>query len=576
MAISVLLLIRWLWFSANPMIDEMWPKATLGLLGTLASVWLTWEIPESEIRLRLWRAEHAAQAARSPSGERQRPDQPSASFFHILGVGLMGGSGLFLFQTYLSSFDVAASSTSSNPSAAESLVSMGAFVSGVLVLSLQASWWLDFSLATIFAGMAPLVACGLQLWPGESIEMWGPVLGTGTHAFLGQVLLMAAFPQMLVLFGRKLSELALLGAAGRCLFVSSAIWSLSYAAYLAVLFGGGAPCCGATFKGKPWRLSVLLALAWSGGLAVSSFREERGRQGEEELKQEQQSLQRRLHHGRDLYADGSRVILFMLAVFAVATMPLRLTNGKEDVPESDELRVISYNVQQGFDWHGSSNVNCVTDTIRSADAALVALSESNSVHPLLGNRDISLIYAAQLKMGRLQGVPGALVAPGSALLSKLPVQDSSASAWETSEGCRSCPSQTYVWVHSTVSWQKKLIEFHTVHLDLVGNLSAPIEAIAAEIRTRFRTRPMVLVVEVGVLKDLSSSPWGTALRGLLKGTGLEEAHGAPNATDLSSVRSNSVFFRGLDLVDSHTILANCSAHMPLLATFRLPGAMLAS
>lgn len=581
MAISVFLFIRWLAFSAIPLIDETLPKVTLGVLGTLSSIWLTWDIPESEIRLRFRRAEHAARAAGWVlTAEKQKSEQPSASFFNILGVGLMGGSGLFLFQMYLSSFDAAASSTSSNPDAMEPLISMGAFTLGLLVLVLRASWWLDVSSAAFFAGMAPLVACGLQVWPGERIEMWGPVLGSGRQAFLGQLLLMAAFPQMLVLLGRKLSELALLGAAGRCLFVSSITWSLGYAAYLAVLLGGEAPYCGATFKGKPWRLSVLLALAWSGGLAVSGLREEHGQHGEEESKLEKQFLQRKLQHGRDLYAHGAAIIFVLVVVFAVVTMPLRLASSKLELPETHVLRVVSCNVQQGFDLHGSSNVGCMTEILRRTDAALVALSESNSVYPLMGNRDISLIYASRLEMKRVQGIPGALVAPGSVLLSKLPYQNSSASAWEVSKGCTSCPSQTHVWVHSTVQWHETLIEFHSVHMeDVTANASSQIQVIATEIRARFSKQPMVLVVDIGLLSDRSQSAWSTALRQLLQGTGLKEAIGAPNTSAHSAtastkkahvMRLNYIFFRGLDLVDSHIVQASCSATMPLSAAFRLP------
>ncbi|CAE8688384.1 unnamed protein product [Polarella glacialis] len=587
LALCILLTLRWALWTANPLLDERHLRAALGVLGVLAAVKSS---SETQTALPHWRvADRCGLLDSSPNCA-------------ALGAGLMGGCALFLFQTYLSTFEVAASMTALQPDAMSPVAVLLAFVFGVvslLVVQQRRPLWVESCIASTIVGLAPFVACSLQMWPGVSINAWGPVLGTGRPAFLGLLLLAAIFPHMLAHLGSELTELAKLGGIGRGLFMTAVVWGVAYLMYLAVLVGGAAPV-GGLFQGELWRLSLLLGLGWGTGLlllglaanAKRASREEHpiqgvpldghlgreGREGREGRGTSPPSLVR----PPNAFDRGARFLLGGVAVLLcfVAT-PIRLL-GAWTAPqhESGEYLVVAgYNVQQGFDPHGLPNTRCVMEVLRESSPDLVGLSESNSAHPVTANTDVSLMYARYLGFQYYQGAPGALTSADQAILSRLPFEDVSSSSLEVLLDCAHCPTQTHVWARARVMWKGTPVEFHSVHVGATDSGSSQIAFIASEIRAKYRYGPMILVGDFSLPQDPATRPYATALKHMMEGTGLMEAFGSlhPNmslplpATEfLRGLHNDYVFFRGFELVDALIMTeAKCSDHMPMITSFRL-------
>jgi endonuclease/exonuclease/phosphatase family metal-dependent hydrolase len=121
----------------------------------------------------------------------------------------------------------------------------------------------------------------------------------------------------------------------------------------------------------------------------------------------------------ELYA-GSLLLLGVMAIGAVL-----LTSAKP-TPQQDErksLRVFTYNIQQGYSEAGLKNYDDQLELIRSLDADIIGLQESDTNRIAGGNSDIVRYFADRLDMYSYYGPKTVNGTFGIALLSRYPIQN---------------------------------------------------------------------------------------------------------------------------------------------------------
>ena len=98
-----------------------------------------------------------------------------------------------------------------------------------------------------------------------------------------------------------------------------------------------------------------------------------------------------------------------------------------DVPEPEgDLRVLSFNVHQGFSNAGVVDAEVFVAVLAEADADIVVLQEADSPRFTSGNLDVGTLLAQRLGYHHVYGQPTSAQAFGGAILSRLPVVDSRA------------------------------------------------------------------------------------------------------------------------------------------------------
>jgi endonuclease/exonuclease/phosphatase family metal-dependent hydrolase len=105
------------------------------------------------------------------------------------------------------------------------------------------------------------------------------------------------------------------------------------------------------------------------------------------------------------------------AIFLTASNPVAQPGPKTT------LRILTYNIQQGYDESGIKNFDGQLDLIRGVDADVIGLQESDTARIAGGNSDVVRYFADRLDMYSYYGpktVPGTF---GIALLSKYPIED---------------------------------------------------------------------------------------------------------------------------------------------------------
>jgi endonuclease/exonuclease/phosphatase family metal-dependent hydrolase len=93
-----------------------------------------------------------------------------------------------------------------------------------------------------------------------------------------------------------------------------------------------------------------------------------------------------------------------------------------NVSQSDNLRVITLNIQQGYNKNGNKDIEGQLRYIRSLDPHIIGLQESDLARVSGGNTDIVRYLADNLKMHSYYGPKPANGTFGIALLSKIPIK----------------------------------------------------------------------------------------------------------------------------------------------------------
>lgn len=93
------------------------------------------------------------------------------------------------------------------------------------------------------------------------------------------------------------------------------------------------------------------------------------------------------------------------------------------VSPGDRLRLLTYNVQQGYSADGSRNFDGQLELIRSVDPDIIGLQESDTDRIAGGNADLVRYFADRLGMHAYYGPKTTTGTFGIALLSKLPIEN---------------------------------------------------------------------------------------------------------------------------------------------------------
>jgi endonuclease/exonuclease/phosphatase family metal-dependent hydrolase len=124
--------------------------------------------------------------------------------------------------------------------------------------------------------------------------------------------------------------------------------------------------------------------------------------------------------------DRARFLPRTTAILALATLAgVALVSARPATAPKGQagLRVVTYNVLQGYDAAGSKNPTGQLDLLRRVDADLIGLQESDTNRAAGGNADLVRHLADQLDLYSYYGpksVPGTF---GIALLSKYPIEN---------------------------------------------------------------------------------------------------------------------------------------------------------
>ena len=116
------------------------------------------------------------------------------------------------------------------------------------------------------------------------------------------------------------------------------------------------------------------------------------------------------------------IVALVILVVAIIAVPATSANPPTP-PDKNSLRVLTYNIQQGYSEDGRKNHLGQLELIREIDPDVIALQESDTNRISGGNSDIVRTFADHLNLYSYYGpkvVPGTF---GIALLSKYPIQN---------------------------------------------------------------------------------------------------------------------------------------------------------
>ncbi len=116
---------------------------------------------------------------------------------------------------------------------------------------------------------------------------------------------------------------------------------------------------------------------------------------------------------------GAIPVLGVMTILGVAVTAAR----PDSPPAQTNLRVLTFNIQQGYSEDGRKNVAGQLELMRQADADIIGLQESDTNRIAGSNDDIVRYLADQLDMYAYYGPPVVTGTFGVALLSRYPLQN---------------------------------------------------------------------------------------------------------------------------------------------------------
>jgi endonuclease/exonuclease/phosphatase family metal-dependent hydrolase len=111
------------------------------------------------------------------------------------------------------------------------------------------------------------------------------------------------------------------------------------------------------------------------------------------------------------------IIFIGTIVSAIATSPFP----REPAGSPASIKVVTFNIQQGFDIEGNLNFSGILTDLRNIDADIIGLQESDTCRISSGNGDIVRFLANKLRMYSYFGPKTVTGTFGIALLSKYPI-----------------------------------------------------------------------------------------------------------------------------------------------------------
>jgi endonuclease/exonuclease/phosphatase family metal-dependent hydrolase len=139
---------------------------------------------------------------------------------------------------------------------------------------------------------------------------------------------------------------------------------------------------------------------------------------------------------------GALAIGTLLAAAFTAPRPAAM-------PEKAELKVMTYNIQQGYAKSGQKNLAGQLQVIQAVNPDILGLEESDTARIANGNVDVVRYIADRLEMYSYYGPTTTTGTFGIALLSKYPIQDAS-TFFMYSEGEQTATIQARITVNGRV------------------------------------------------------------------------------------------------------------------------------
>jgi endonuclease/exonuclease/phosphatase family metal-dependent hydrolase len=200
------------------------------------------------------------------------------------------------------------------------------------------------------------------------------------------------------------------------------------------------------------------------------------------------------------------ITLFLLT--PLLAIPLLMLSGR---PSGDPeglgfpVRVMSYNVHQGYGISGSQDLEALARTVEAADADIVALQEVSRGWVIDTSADMVTWLAQRLNMPYVWG-PTADALWGNAILSRYPIEQVQIHAMPNNEAVR--PARGFIDATLNIGGQPlNVIATHLHHIGADGVLRVPqVQALLAA----WAQRPATIVL--GDLNALPDSPEMQLLR----------------------------------------------------------------
>ncbi len=285
------------------------------------------------------------------------------------------------------------------------ILAVGPRLLAVLTPKLVFIWNILFTLSLVLTIFAHQVR-----FPGDpSAYPVGEGQVTALHHLL-LVFMLVLFPVVLIDFVLFTQELAERRPSTRCL---GGAFTLAGVVFLFLVFAhiftttyGYIPVIGPLFRNKFWLVYLIVGLTMT--LPVPLVR------------RSSYSFAR----ASALLHIGPALPGFILLLGAATLLGAFLTSAKPVAPAapSTSLKVLTYNVYQGYNEEGLKNYDGQLTLLRQIDADIIGLQESDTDRIAGGNNDVVRFFADRLDMYSYYGPKPVTGTFGVALLSKYPIE----------------------------------------------------------------------------------------------------------------------------------------------------------
>jgi len=352
----------------------------------------------------LWRTDLSA-ADDSPSDK-------SASYGRLTGLSIGLASVILMIYFAFASPAVIARWTESSYLAIVTALVMACTVFGILLGSERFSVWLTQRLILgwniLFIAMLVLTILPHQIaFPSDrdAYPLDASVASPLASVFL--VLMLVLSPILFIdfmLFVREISgEKPTLHQIGRSFTAAALFFLIMVFFHVFTTIYDYVPILGPFFRDRFWFVYLLTGLGM--GLPLLLVRKGTFFLGKPEVASPFTSL-----------VIGSLALLSMIALYLTAAKPV-LPQGR------GQLKIMTYNIQQGVDVQGNKSLEALLAVIRTEDPDILGLQESDTARVANGNVDAVRYFADNLDMHSYYGPTTTTGTFGIALLSKYPIQN---------------------------------------------------------------------------------------------------------------------------------------------------------
>ncbi|KAG6550772.1 hypothetical protein Mapa_007676 [Marchantia paleacea] len=195
------------------------------------------------------------------------------------------------------------------------------------------------------------------------------------------------------------------------------------------------------------------------------------------------------------------------------------------LPIGGSLKVLNFNVQQGFSRAGTVNYDSVLNMLRREQPHVVMLQESDTMHIVHGNIDTIDYLSIWLRMHSLYSPPTKADTWGCAMLSFYPFVYSKSGVFVSPKGENAC------FQYAQIEVGGKLVHLLNTHFGTLENeIALQAQDFAALVKTIFDTpeNERVYLVMAG---DLNSEPFSSSYNATLSSGLLGDAFVSRNGGD---------------------------------------------